>query len=808
MKISPEEQLRVALAESEQLRIENQQLREKLGLVAPPATLGLPVPPTTPIPSKVESSPNEVHNQSPVDAKIALFKLFFRGRSDVYAVRWQNQIGHSGYSPVCKNIWNQKLCGKPKIKCNKCNNRELLPLSDDVLYSHLSGEKIVGLYPLLDNETCFFIAVDFDKEGWQDGARAYCDACRENQVPFLFERSRSGNGAHVWIFFDAPVQAVVARKLGAVLLTQAMEKKHQIDFKSYDRFFPCQDTLPEAGFGNLIALPLQKEAKASGNTLFMDEYLAPYPDQWRILSRAKRLSAIEADSIIKRLSKDGNVTGVRKTTEAEYSEDDPWTLPPSGRPREAEKILDMPKRIELVYANMIFIPKLGMPSSAINRLKKMAAFQNPEFYRKQAMRQPTYKIPRIISCSDEFERHIALPRGMMEEVQAFFEPQGVATSLKDERFQGNPIKFAFQGTLRPEQEKCVKALLKSDMGVLCASPAFGKTVVALWMIAARKRNTLILVHRQQLLDQWRERIALFLDAEKKMVGAIGGGHKTASGIIDVGIVQSLVRKGGVKDMVADYGHIIIDECHHVSAVSVELIMKQVKAKYILGLTATPLRKDGHHPIIIMQCGPIRFRTSPKAQTQEQPFDHIVIPRLTEFALSAEMTNVKIQDLYTLLTVAPNRNQMIADDVLRAVEAGRVPLLLTERTEHLDALYFLLKPRIKNIVVLRGGRTKKERKVINDALEAIPENEPRLIIAKGRYIGEGFDDARLDTLFLSLPVSWHGTIQQYAGRLHRLHDSKKEVQIYDYVDAMVPMLKRMHERRLKGYKRIGYRLQCQ
>jgi hypothetical protein len=661
------------------------------------------------------------------------------------------------------------------------------------------------VYPLLQDETCFLIAVDFDKAGWHEDAKAYLDVCRENNIDALLERSRSGNGGHVWIFFEIATPAVAARKLGAAILTKAMEKRHLISFDSYDRFFPNQDTLPKGGFGNLIALPLQKDAKLRGNSTFIDDYFEPVPDPWQVLSKIRKLKRTYVEAVITKLAEDGNVTGVRRSAEAEYADDDPWLLPPSGKKEEQIVPGTLPKKIDVVLANRVYVPKIGLPPIALNRLKRLAAFQNPEFYRNQAMRLPTYEKPRIISCADDFEKYLGIPRGLLDEVGSFFKVHDVDCAVKDERFEGRPHKIAFNGKLRPLQKEAVKILQRHEDGILSTSTAFGKTVVAIWMLVKRGRNALILVHRQQLMDQWKEQLQLFTNLKAKEIGCIGGGHKSTTGIVDIGIIQSLYRKGEVKDLVADYGHVIVDECHHVSAFSVEQIMKQAKAKYILGLTATPLRKDGHHPIIIMQCGPIRFKTNPKEQTKEHPFEHKVFPKTTEFKLVNEAKDAKIQEIYALLAKNEPRNHLIASDIVQAMRNGRTPILLTERKEHLEIMQNLLQEKVANIFVLRGGYGKKQRKAILETLRSIPDNQPRLIIATGRYIGEGFDDARLDTLFLALPISWHGTLQQYAGRLHRLQDGKQEVQIYDYVDNGVPMLQKMYDRRLKGYKRIGYQV---
>jgi len=436
----------------------------------------------------------------------------------------------------------------------------------------------------------------------------------------------------------------------------------------------------------------------------------------------------------------------------------------------------------------------------------LAAFQNPEFYKAQAMRMSTYGKPRIISCCEEYPKHLALPRGCLEELLQVLGDLKIKTDLIDERVIGNPITLNFQGALHPEQQLAADQLIKHDIGVLSASTAFGKTVIGSWLIAQRKVNTLVIVHRGQLMDQWVESLQSFLGLGKKEVGRIGGGKHKITGMVDVAMIQSLVDKGTVNDLVGNYGQIIMDECHHISATSFEQVIRQAKARYITGLSATVTRQDGHHPIIFMQCGPVRYRVDDRQQAASRSFTHKVIVRRTSFALPAQTENrlePGIQEIYAMLTLDSIRNQMIIDDVIEAIQAGRSPVLLTERREHLTYFENIFKGKVKNIVVLSGGMGSKQRKMAVEQLRNIPENEERLIIATGRYLGEGFDDARLDTLFLALPIAWRGTVSQYAGRLHRNYDRKSEVIIYDYVDDQVPVLAGMFGKRKKGYKAIGY-----
>jgi superfamily II DNA or RNA helicase len=758
-----------------------------------------------------------VTTQSSESEKISLFGMLFKGREDVYPRRFSSRrTGKEGYQPACRNEWLKGICKKPKVKCNECENREFLPVTDEVIRNHLSGvdpqdrykhDFTIGVYPLLTDETCWFLAVDFDKSTWIEDASAFLRMCNSHHIPASLERSRSGNGGHVWIFFSETVPAMLARKMASFILTETMESRPEMGLDSYDRLFPNQDTMPKGGFGNLIALPLQKKPREDGNSLFLDEDCIPYADQWAFLSSIRRMSLNEVGAIVDEAERRGRVVGVRMVITDEV-DDEPWTAPPSRRRKEPSITEPLPEDITLVISNQIYIEKEGLPAALRNRLIRLAAFQNPEFYKAQAMRLSTYNKPRIISCCEDFPKHIAIPRGCLEELVELLRSLNIKPKIIDKRLVGNQIGLNFHGVLRPEQKLVAVTMLSRDTGVLSATTAFGKTIVAIYMIAERGVSTLVLVHRRQLLDQWVARLSSFFGLDPKDIGQIGGGKRSQTGMVDVAIIQSLSKKGVVDDIVGVYGHLVVDECHHLSARSFEIVARQCKAKYVTGLSATVTRKDGHHPIIFMQCGPVRYGVDERDQAATRPFKHKVIVRKTGLKppdTLLDKTNPSIHELYSTLINDESRNNMIVKDVLKAIQAKRSPLLLTERKEHLELLADRLSPLVKNLLVLKGGMGQKQRRLIAEQISRIPEEEERIILATGRYLGEGFDDARLDTLFLALPVSWRGILAQYAGRLHRLHDMKREVVIFDYADLEVPMLAKMYERRRAGYKAIGYEI---
>lgn len=731
------------------------------------------------------------------DEKVALFRRLFRGRTDVYPVRWESKsTGKSGYAPACANEWRAGVCEKPRIKCGDCSNRLLIPLSDAVIYNHLAGEHTVGVYPLMEDDSCYFLAVDFDEAEWWEDARAFMQSCDELGVPAALEISRSGKGAHAWVFFAGRVSARDARRLGTAIISHTCARTRQLHLSSYDRLFPNQDTMPKGGFGNLIALPLQKVPREMGFSVFVDADLCPYADQWAFLASIQPMAVFDIEPTILRAT--GGVHPLDVTFIADEDLAMPWKRESSAPKKLAGT---MPRSLTVTVANLIYFEKAQLPQALANRLIRLAAFQNPEFYKAQAMRMSVWDKPRVIGCAENYPQHIALPRGCLDAALSLLRDNDIACDLKDERFDGTPLDVAFVGTLRIDQETAVSAMLQHDAGVLYAPTAFGKTVTAAAMIARRRVNTLVLVHRTELLKQWQERLQAFLGVGKGVVGTIGGGKARPTGRIDIAVMQSLSRQGEVNPLVEDYGQVIVDECHHVGAVSFDAILKRTRAKYVLGLTATPIRRDGQQPIIFMQCGPIRHTAAKPAGA---PQDLEVVPR-SRFARIDLPSEAGIQDVLRHLANDQDRTSAIAAEIQGAFAQGRKVLVLTERTEHLDAIRAALDGHEPGPFVLHGRISKKQRGALIAQLDALSPDAPRILLATGKLVGEGFDHPPLDTLVLAMPVSWKGTLQQYAGRLHREHVSKTGVRIIDFVDTGHPALFRMWDKRRRGYRAMGYRI---
>ena len=729
--------------------------------------------------------------------KIALFRRLFRGRADVYPVRWESRTsGKSGYTPACANEWRADVCDKRRIKCADCRHRELIPLTDEVIYDHLTGQHTLGVYPLLEDDTCHFLAVDFDEAEWRADALAFAQSCDELGVPVALEISRSGQGAHAWIFFTDPVPARDARRLGTAIISQTCARTRQLTLTSYDRLFPNQDKLPKGGFGNLIALPLQKHPREQGRSLFVERDWRPFPDQWTFLASISLMPPHDIEPVILRAA--GGIHPLDVTFIDDEDLAQPWKQPNTPA---ISLPGPLPKTLTVTLANRLYFEKAQLSQPLANRLIRLAAFQNPEFYRAQAMRLSVWDKPRVIGCAENYPQHLALPRGCLDAVLELLQDNTIGCELQDERYAGRSLDVTFAGTLRPEQTAAVEAMQPHDMGVLCAPTAFGKTVTAAALIAQRRVNTLVLVHRTDLLKQWQERLQSFLGVGQEQLGTLGGGKARLSGQIDIAVMQSLSRQGEVNPVVENYGQVIVDECHHIGAVSFDDILKRVKAKYVLGLTATPIRRDGQQPIIFMQCGPLRY-TAAKSATAPHDLEVIPCERSTPIDLPQE---AGIQEVFRHLANDRDRTNAIVTAIQAAFGQGRKVLVLTERTDHLEAIHAVLEHHVPSLFVLHGRMSRTQRAALIAALDALPSSAPHVVLATGKLVGEGFDHPPLDTLVLAMPVSWKGTLQQYAGRLHREHATKTDVRIIDFVDIGHPALRRMWDKRQRGYRAMGYRI---
>ena len=712
-----------------------------------------------------------VTHESSAEAKIALYRSLFDGRADVYARRWENPSkGSSGWSPAHRGSWNT-----PR------DQRQYLPLTDEVVRGHLEGRDTIGLYPLLVGDTCRLLVCDFDKSSWKLDAQAYVEAADAAGVPAAAEISRSGNGAHVWTFLTAPVSASQARAMGAGLLRDAMARRGELDLESYDRFFPSQDYLPDRGFGNLIACPLQGECRRDrGTTVFVDpRTFEPVTDQFVFLSSLARMTPAEVGRVVDDLR--------------------PVAVGPDTKLYRSAVRADLrpPETIDARLAGMLAIRRAGIPPGLYATLKHLATLHNPAFYKNENLRLSNHATPRFIRCYVEDLEFLYLPRGLVEQATGLVEEAGSRLVIIDERPEPEPLDLAFAGEFRAAQERAVEVMSAHELGVLEAPPGTGKTVMACALIARHATPTLVLVDRKPLLAQWRERLATHLGVDP---GQIGGGKQRQTRIVDIAMVQTVTRNERAADLLDGYGLVVIDECHHVPAPTLERAVRNLDARRWLGLTATPQRPDGLKDIMVMQCGPIRHRITQSASDLDRRLQ-IHRTELTIDDSTDGMTRGEVLALINASLVEDElRNEQICRDVSDAVGAGRNCLVLSSRTDHVDELAGRLSGLGLEPLVLYGSLKPAERRAVH---ERLAEDGQLLLVATDRYIGEGFDCPKLDTLFLAFPISARQRITQYVGRILRDQPGKDIAEVHDYLDAGVPMLAAMYRRRLPGYKELGF-----
>ena len=790
-----EAQLRELEAQRDRLVAELADLQSSTGHADElPTVMGLvasPVPPET------------------ADEKIELFLRLFRAREAVFPKLWENlSKGTKGYSPACRNEWVHDVCGKPKTKCSECSSQSFPRLDAQAVRDHLQGKCTIGTYAIREDDTCKFLAADFDGDGWRQDASAYKTAARELGIGVEIERSRSGKGAHAWIFFQEPMPARAARQLGTVIVARAQANRHAMSLETYDRFFPSQDTLPRAGFGNLIALPLQRKPREVGNSVFLAEDFSPANDQWALLAAARMLSTDDVNGVLRReLASD--------TFQLLHYEDPAVASAEHALDSGRHKVIkgSYVGQLEIEVGCRLSVNTNDLPSSILSALKRTATFANPDFFIKERLRFSTWRIPRFIFCGEVLADRLILPRGSLDACLEIAKEAGSSVVVRDVRPMFPKLKASFHGELSAEQKKAVSELMEHEIGVLVAPPGAGKTVMGCALIAKRKTSTLILVHLTPLMEQWRQQLSEFLGIDSKSIGTFSGTRKKPTGKIDVGMLPSLAKLDAVEaaEVLAPYGQVIIDECHHLPAISFEKVLRESPARYVTGLTATPYRKDGHQAIIYMQCGPVRYEIR---QVEGPILKKRVIVRESSFKIPDDLgPQPPIHLVWGRLVADPSRLDLVARDLRSVIERGRFPLVISERKEHLAKLSDVFDCELRGLgaqgFILVGGMGKKARNAALEQIKAALGGGVRpYILATGSYVGEGFDFPALDTLIIAMPISFKGRMIQYAGRLHRASPGKTDVIIYDYLDTSSALTVSMFRKRLSAYRKMEYEIEAE
>lgn len=768
------------------------------------------------------------------DAKV-FFSMFW-GRTDVYSKRTiKKSTGEVNYYTQCHNFWKNgcpRVTGS-RIKCQDCQRQAYKELKKEQIIDHLRGNSedatdVIGVFPLLTDDTCRFIVFDFDNhekgaerndfanadELWRDEVDSLRRICDINGIDALVERSRSGRGAHLWIFFQKPTEAGLARKFGNALLNKGAESVNLKSFRFYDRMLPMQDHLQEGGVGNLIALPLQGQALKEGNSAFVDEHWNAYPDQWEALLSRKKLSKEFIEDKIKKWSEGSLEVAAGCEDIFKNDNEKPW-----DKTKHFHKE-DVDGTMQVTLSDGVYVNTVNLQPRIQNQIRRMAAFSNPVFYKNQAMGLSNFENYRFIYLGSDEGGFIKVPRGIMENIVEKCQKAGIAYEVDDKRSKGRSIHAEFTGELKESQKLAVEKLLQYDSGILNAATAFGKTVVCCDVIAKRQVSTLVLLQSSALMEQWQEALEKFLHIDeelpeyetptgrkkrrKSVIGKLQGAHDSITGIIDIAMVGSVCKNGEYHKRLKEYGLILVDECHHAASDTIVDILQEVNAKYVYGVTATPFRDDGLEKINYMLLGPIRYRYTSKDRAKEQGIEHLVYPRFTR-AVAPRFSQDKMHpnEAYEIIRNNEDRDELIIRDVKQCVDDGRTPVILSKYVEHSQRLYQRLINYADKVFLLSGRNSKKEHKEILKQMSQVTSNESMILVATGKLIGEGFDYPRLDTLIMATPVAWKGVVEQYAGRLNRDYDGKKSVIIYDYVDSHISMFDRMYHKRLKAYKQIGY-----
>lgn len=761
------------------------------------------------------------------------FYSYFRGRKDVYVKRGRK----GGYYTQCKNFWKPGLCPKKngeKIKCQDCPGKDYIVLNTKAILAHLKGDKadgsdVIGLYPLFPDGTCWFLVFDFDNhdedaatnKDWQQEVDALRNICLSLGIDALVECSRSGHGAHVWIFFNEAIQATTARKFGEALLAKGAEFVSLKNFQYYDRMMPMQDFLAEGKLGNLIALPLQGRALRKGNSAFVDEKWAPYSDQWAKLFATKRLSKIEIDDFIKVWCPENDTMGMFQSDNVDEPEEESPLL--FGKSPKASpfnfKSSDATSPVQIILADGIYIDKRDLKPRLQNAIRRLAAYSNPQFYQNLALGFSNNKTPRIVYDGFDEGNHIVIPRGCFDELKSHLYEAEIPCRIIDKRQSGRAINVSFNGTLYQEQSVAAERLSAHDIGILAAATAFGKTVIGAYLIARRKVNTLVLVNSAEIMNNWVQDLDRFLTIQEDLptyttpkgrikrrdsvIGTFSSQKKAATGIIDIAMIGSLGKEDNINPMVRDYGMVIVDECHHAAAATFENVLRASAAKYVYGMSATVKRGDKQERRLFMQLGPIRHCYTAKERAQKQGIGHFIYPRFTRLVDLSPSDGRMMHELNQLIIQSEIRTHQIVADAVDCIRKGRTPVVMTKSRIHAEMLYSQLKESADHVFLLLGGKSQKTRAELREQMAIVPRSDSLLVVATGQYIGEGFNYPRLDTMLLAMPISFEGNVEQYAGRLNRDYEGKKDVIIYDYIDQYVPMLERMYHRRLRTYKKIGF-----